>query len=94
MLKREDIDHLATLARIQLSEEEKDQFPKQLEDILEYVSEVSKVATTEDITPQVGDLRNVLREDIAPNNGGEFTDVILENAPHKQDGYVKVQQIF
>ena len=94
MLKREDIDHLATLARITLSEEEKVELPKQLEAILSYVSEISTVATEEDAIPRAGALRNVMRPDEKPREGGEFTDSILENAPHKQDGYIKVQQIF
>lgn len=94
MLKPEDIDHLATLARIDLSQEEKEEFPKQLEAILAYVGEVSKVTTKEDAVPRVGALRNVMREDTDVRPGGEFTDAIIENAPHKEDGYVKVQQIF
>jgi Asp-tRNA(Asn)/Glu-tRNA(Gln) amidotransferase C subunit len=61
---------------------------------LEYVGEVSKVATEEDAIPRVGNLRNVMRPDTDVRPGGEFTAAILENAPHKQDGYVKVQQIF
>ena len=94
MLKREDIDHLATLARLSLSEEEKEEFPKQLEAILAYVGEVSKVTTKEDTVPRIGALRNVMREDSDVRPGGEFTAAIIENAPHKEDGYVKVQQIF
>lgn len=94
MLKPEDIDHLSTLARIALSDEEKQEFPSQLEAILAYVGEVSQVATIEDAVPRVGPLYNVMRPDTDAREGGEFTEAILENAPHKQDGYVKVQQIF
>ncbi len=94
MIKPEDIDHLAILARIDLSPEEKEEFPKQFEGILAYVSEVSSVTTEEDAVPRVGALRNVMRPDTDVRTGGEFTDAIIENAPHKQDGYVKVQQIF
>ena len=63
MIKPEDIDHLATLARIDLSPEEKEEFPKQFEGILAYVGEVSKVTTKEDAVPRVGALRNVMRPD-------------------------------
>jgi aspartyl-tRNA(Asn)/glutamyl-tRNA(Gln) amidotransferase subunit C len=94
MIKREDIDHLATLARIALSEQEKVEFPAQLEAILAYVGEVSSVVTASDATPRAEALRSVMRPDTHPREGGTFTAPILENAPHKEDGYVKVQQIF
>ncbi len=94
MLKPEDIDHLATLARITLSEAEKLEFPKQFEAILDYVGEVSTVVTLEDATERVGSLRNVMREDSEAYPGGEFTKAILQNAPRKEDNYIKVQQIF
>lgn len=94
MLKKEDIEHLATLARISVSEEEKESFAEQLDSVLGYVSELNKVVTIEESAPEAGELRNVMRDDDMPNVGGEFTDAILENAPHKEDGYVKVGQIF
>lgn len=94
MLKPEDIDHLSTLARIALSPEEKEEFPKQLEAILEYVGEISTVTTAEDAIPRAGELRNVMRTDTDAYSGGTFTEAIIANAPNQEDGYVKVQQIF
>lgn len=94
MLQKEDIEHLATLARIAVSEEEKEAFAAQLDSVLGYVSELNKVVTIEESAPAAGELRNVMREDEAPYIGGEFTEAILANAPHKEDGYVKVGQIF
>lgn len=93
MLKKEDIEHLSVLARIAVSEEEKEPFAAQLDSVLVYVSELNKVATTLELTPNRGELRNVLRKDEHPNVGGEYTDAILTNAPHKEDGYVKVSRI-
>lgn len=93
MLKKEDIEHLSLLARISVSEEEKESFALQLDSVLGYVSELEKVVTAKDATPKVGELRNVLREDEVPYMGGEFTDMILANAPHKEGDYFKVSQI-
>jgi aspartyl-tRNA(Asn)/glutamyl-tRNA(Gln) amidotransferase subunit C len=93
MLKKEDIEHLATLARISVSEEEKEAFALQLDSVLGYVSELNKVVTLEESTPKAGELRNVMRPDENPNPGGEFTDTILANAPHKEGEYFKVSQI-
>ncbi|OGZ19193.1 MAG: hypothetical protein A2494_02355 [Candidatus Lloydbacteria bacterium RIFOXYC12_FULL_46_25] len=94
MLQRNDVEHLGLLARIALSEEEKDEFTSELDSVLSYVSEISKVTTDADAVPLVGELRNVMREDDALNPGGEFTEEILKNAPATEDGYVKVKQIF
>ena len=94
MLTRDDIDHLATLARLEVSDEEKEAFAKALGPILAYVSDVADVQTTEGGLPPVGALRNVMRADDIPRAGGSFTDAILKNAPHSEDGYVRVKQIF
>ncbi len=100
MLQKEDIEHLATLARVAISEEEKTSFATQLDSVLSYVSDISKVATTEaaegkGLTPHLraGTLRNVTRPDVDPSVGGEYTADFLANAPAHEDGCVKVQKI-
>ena len=57
------------------------------------MSEISSVATEEDVIPRAGELRNVMREDVDAYLGGEFTERILNNAPRTEDHYVKVNQI-
>ena len=94
MLERKDVEHLGLLARISLSEEEKDEFTSELDSVLSYVSEISKVTTEADVIPEAGELRNVMRRDDNANSGGEFTEDILKNAPDTEGGYVKVKQIF
>ncbi len=93
MLTKEDIEYLAALARIEISEEEKGELPGKLDPVLAYVSEISKVVTEGDTKPVAKELRNVMRPDENPNPGGEYTDAILANAPSKEDGYVKVPRI-
>lgn len=100
MLKKEDIEYLSTLARITISDEEKDSFATQLDSVLSYVSDISKVSTTEaanftDATPfeRAGVLRNVMRADDNVSEGGKYTADILANAPDTEDGYVKVRKI-
>lgn len=92
-LKKEDVEQLAALARLAISEEEKASLPKELDAVLSYVSEISKVATTGALA-KAGELRNVMREDGEVYQGGEWTKAILANAPHQEDGYFKVGQIF
>jgi aspartyl-tRNA(Asn)/glutamyl-tRNA(Gln) amidotransferase subunit C len=93
MLTKEDIEHLATLARISVSEDEKAQLAGQIDAVLEYVSAVSGVVTERESAPVAGELRNVMREDDGPYAGGEWSEAILANAPHKEDRYFKVEQI-
>jgi aspartyl-tRNA(Asn)/glutamyl-tRNA(Gln) amidotransferase subunit C len=45
MLSKDDVTHLADLARIKLSDEEKERYVKDLGGILDYVSEISEVVT-------------------------------------------------
>jgi len=94
MITKDDIENLATLARLDVADEDKEEFAEILGPILDYVSEVSSVVTADDATPRVGALRNVMREDGPARSGGAFTDAILKNAPETEDGYVRVKQIF
>ena len=93
MLKKADVEHLATLARIALSDAEMEEVAMKLTLVLDYVSEISKVVTEENAEASIGELRNVMRPDSEPNTGGEYTDAVLKNAPRSQDGYFKVSQI-
>lgn len=99
MLTKEDIEHLSVLARVAISDEEKEYFATQLDSVLTYVSEIGKVATDEvspdELSPleRAGDLRNVMRPDTDPLSGGVYTEDILANAPDSESGYVKVQKI-
>ncbi len=88
----DDVNKLATLARIEMSDAEKQEFLGNMESILNYI-DIIKNATIEGVEREVGDLRNVMREDENPYEGGEFTDKILNQAPSTEDGFVKVKQI-
>lgn len=67
MISKEDIDHLAVLARIDLSETEKKRFFKDLEEVLGYVEKLREVETehVEPLANAVGSY-NVMREDEPP----------------------------
>lgn len=93
MLMKTDIDHLSELARLAISDKESNELAAQLDSVLAYVGEISKVATQVEVVPRAGELRNILREDGDAYEGGEWTEQILANAPHKEDGYFKVEQI-
>ncbi len=87
-----DIDNLAKLCRIELSDDEKKELLNEMGSILGFVDQIQQVETG-DLKSEVGDLKNIMREDSTPYLGGEFTDDILAEAPETQDGYIKVKKI-
>lgn len=80
---REEVQHVAELARIDLDEDDIDRFTEQFADILEYFDTLDEVPEVE--APP--DLVNVLRDD----EEWECLDpaAALENAPETEDGYFK-----
>ena len=63
-LSMSDLEHIAKLARIELTPEEKETFLPQLESVIEYLDILNEV-NTDDVKPtyQVNNLSNVLRND-------------------------------
>ena len=93
-MKKEDIEHLASLARIKLTEEEKDGLVDDLSSIVSYVSEVSEIASDDiDSEPEVGARFNVFRKDEVTNEADQFTDDILAEMPDTDGRYMKVKKI-
>jgi|BarGraIncu00222A_1022003.scaffolds.fasta_scaffold20785_3 aspartyl-tRNA(Asn)/glutamyl-tRNA(Gln) amidotransferase subunit C len=79
-LSRDDVDHVATLARIGLTDAEKDRLLGELEAILDHIARLQQVDTsTLAETAQVGDLVNVMRADVAAEPIGAAA--ALRNAP-------------
>lgn len=90
-----DIEKLGNLARIKLSEEEKNIFSKDIDSILEYVSEIQKVSSNISINSDLQRtvLCNVMREDENSHKSGLYTEKILEEVPQKEGNYIKVKKI-
>lgn len=88
----DDVNKLALLARIDMSDAEKQEFLANMESILGYVDQIKK-ATIDGVEREVGSVRNVVREDVVENESGSFTDAILAQAPGTEDGFLKVKQI-
>lgn len=93
-ISKEEVKHIADLARLELSEEEISKFQKELSSILEYVSQLSEV-DTEKVEPtfQTTGLENVFREDKVEDHELSQKEA-LKNAPDKKDGYFKVKPVF
>ncbi|MFA6227244.1 MAG: Asp-tRNA(Asn)/Glu-tRNA(Gln) amidotransferase subunit GatC [Candidatus Paceibacterota bacterium] len=93
MLEIKDIEKLAKLARIELTNEEKQKLLKEVDPILGYVAQLKEVTSKVEGGPKVGDLRNVMREDSNSTESGVNTDVLVKEMPASQGNYLKVKKI-
>ncbi len=87
-----DVEHIAELARLGLSEAEVERYQEQLSDILSYADRLQQVDLSA-ISPsaRVQSLQNVLRDDeVIPSFP---RDAILANAPQVADGCFKVPPV-
>ncbi|HOZ36550.1 MAG TPA: Asp-tRNA(Asn)/Glu-tRNA(Gln) amidotransferase subunit GatC [bacterium] len=90
----QQIDHLAKLARLALSDEEKKLFASQLASIFGYFQKLQSIDTT-DIEPasQILPLKNVFRLDEISASGEEARQKIIANAPNKSNRHFVVKKI-
>jgi len=88
-----DIKKLATLARMDLPEEELLEIANSFDSILAYVGQVQEVSGLADDLQPPSPLENVMRDDVVTNTPREYTEKIIAEMPHSQDGYLKVKQI-
>ena len=91
-LSRDDVDHVAMLARLGLSDKEKSRLLGELEKILGHIARLQQVDTSMlDATAQVGDLVNVMRADVTEPPLGAAA--ALRNAPAADGNYFVVGAI-
>jgi aspartyl-tRNA(Asn)/glutamyl-tRNA(Gln) amidotransferase subunit C len=91
-LTREEVLHIARLARIALTEEEITRLSGQLSNLLENFQVLQEV-NTDNVPPtsQSVELRSVMREDvILPSLS---PDDVLSNAPRREDEYFRVRAV-
>lgn len=87
------IEYVGILAKLELSEEEKEQAKKDMARMLDYIDKLGEL-DTEGVEPMshVFPVRNVFREDDVTN--GDDRENILRNAPAEKDGMFVVPQTF
>jgi aspartyl/glutamyl-tRNA(Asn/Gln) amidotransferase C subunit len=101
-----DIEKLSKLARIELTEGEKQTYLKDISAILGYVDQIkgvlagqetSPLRLTEDLiaprTSFVSGLKNVMRADDNGNETGVNTTALVAEFPRKESNYLKVKKI-
>lgn len=91
-ISKKEIERIAILARLSLSEEEKELFGSQLGSILGYMEQLNGLDTKEIVpTSHVLSLQNVMREDL-PGSSLPRTDALM-NAPSRTEQFFRVPKI-
>ncbi|MBD0384270.1 Asp-tRNA(Asn)/Glu-tRNA(Gln) amidotransferase subunit GatC [Paenibacillus sedimenti] len=91
-ISKADVEHVAKLARLDLSDHEKEQFTEQLNAILKYAEQLNEL-DTEGVVPtsHAMPLVNVMREDVTKPSLP--IGKVLLNAPDEEDGQFKVPAV-
>ena len=89
IISEETIDYLGILAKLFLTDEEKEQARSDMQKMLDYIDKLNELDTS-DIEPMshVFDFDNVFREDVVTNT--DDRDNMLANAPQEYDGQYQV----
>lgn len=91
-IDRATVEYVARLARLALSDDERERFTRQLADILEHFAVLQGLDTAHvDPTTDVNALANVVREDVP--GPCLARDDVLAAAPEAEDGYVRVPPV-
>jgi aspartyl-tRNA(Asn)/glutamyl-tRNA(Gln) amidotransferase subunit C len=87
-----EIDHIAKLARIELTEKERGLFSQQVGDIIKYIDKLNELDTsTVEPTAHVLPMKNIFRDDkLTPSLPKEK---VLQNAPSRKDDFYRVPKI-
>ena len=87
-----DVEHIAALAKLKFTEEEKKKLQDELNKILEYMDKINEL-DLEDVEPleNINNTENVFREDVAEKCLTK--EEALKNAPAKTDDFFKVPKV-
>jgi len=95
-----DVSHIAKLARLELSEDEKINYAEQLSVVFEYIKMLDEVDTDEvdtdgvEETCQVTGLQDVVREDVVVESDQKIKDKIKLQFPESDGDLLKVKEVF
>lgn len=93
MISKEEVKHIAKLARLGLTKKEIEKFQKELSKILDYIEKLKEVDISK-VEPLSHPIRieNVMRSDESQKPKLE-SQKLLELAPESKEGYLKVFKV-
>ena len=95
MIKKKEVEHIAKLARLGLTEKEREKMQKELSSVLDYIEKLKEVDISK-VKPTSHSIKveNVIRNDEARTLKPEVRRKIIEQVPETKAGYLKVKSIF
>lgn len=93
MITVKELEHITTLARIKLSDEDKESFVKEFDSILAYIDELKKISVEMDAEARMGAVKNVMREDVSKDTSPEDRERLLAEAPYREGDFIAVKKI-
>lgn len=91
-LSTQEVEHIAKLARLRLTDQEVEKYCRQLSDILAYVEKMQSINTNDvEPTSQVTELINVVRDDKVDESG--ICDELVKSAPVHDEENIIVPEI-
>ena len=92
-ISKRDVEYNAHLARLELTEKEKERFAMQLSSILGYFNKLGELDLKEiELVYQVTGQENVTREDEIKNTDNH--EELLKNVPDRDGNFIKVKSVF
>ncbi len=97
MLSDQDVQHIAELARIELTGQEHERFKKELSSVLEYIAKLDEVSVQK-AAPlyQTTGLTNALRADEHRDDfpmTDKLNELLVGQAPHRQERFIKARSV-
>ncbi len=95
MITKQQVQHIARLARLGITEEEEEKFAKELSSILDYIEKLKEVDVSGvEPTSHPHFSENVMRADKANEKSEAVRGKLLSEAPDKKGDYIKVKSVF
>lgn len=92
MLSPQEIDKIASLARLGLSEEEKSRFAKELSEVIDYFKKLQELDTSR-VDLNLSETENTNRTRLDKSKDFSSQEKILANAPMREDTFIKVKSV-
>lgn len=92
MITRETVEEIALLARLELSEAEKETYTNQLNSILGYFAKLNELDTSQiEATSHAVEIANPMREDEV--HSSKAIEEVLEISPDNEDHFFRVPKV-
>lgn len=90
---KQDVEHIAKLAKLRFSDKEKEKLQGELNKVLDYIDKLDEIPNLDKVEPleNVNDTENVFRED--ETEKCLTKEEALKNAPSKTENFFKVPKV-